>query len=142
MPSFFQMSLIDLSLERGSVRFPLIGSYTGPQVTALKAGTVALSDMALKEENLIAQTIQANPTPAGYRERKLLVRAHDPVTGERWNFSIPGYAGTPLLPDSDFLDPAGVNYLSFKTAFEAVVAGPISGNLLDLDSIEVTRGKK
>lgn len=141
--SYESISYIDDSLERAAVKFPLVSTYTGPQELALRNATNNLTDMTLAEYNIVSHHRTVDPVPAGHREEKLLVRAHDPSTGQKFSFSIPGFDNTiVMLPDSDFADLTDVQVAAFVTAFEACVANPVGDTLLDVDSIERTRGKK
>lgn len=141
--SYESISYIDDSLERAAVKFPLVSTYTGPQELALRNATNNLTDMTLAEYNIVSHHRTVDPVAAGHREEKLLVRAHDPSTGQKFSFSIPGFDNTiVMLPDSDFVDLTDVQVAAFVTAFEACVANPVGDTLLDVDSIERTRGKK
>lgn len=141
--NFSSYSYLDDSLERAAVRFPLLAAYTGPQELALRNATSNITDMTIAEYTVGSVHKTVDPIPAGHREEKLLVRAHDPTTGQKFTFSIPGFDVTiVMLPDSDFVSLADVQIAQFVTAFEAVVANPFNDVLLDVDSIERTRGKK
>jgi len=136
-------SFLDGSQEPASVKFNLIDGATYAQADTLRAAIEAMSSMLLRQwDNGITFVLDAG-LGVGSRETKLLIRCHDSVNGQKFSYSIPGFAtGIDLITGTDFLDLNDAEAAALVAAVEAIVRTPWYNNVVVVDSIERTRGYK
>jgi len=136
-------SFLDGSQEPGSVKFNLIDGATYTQANALRTALEPMSSMLLRSwDNGITFPLSSSPG-VGSRETKILIRCHDVVNGQKFSYSIPGFAtGIDLITGTDFLDLDDTEAAALVVAIEAVVRTPWYNNLVIVDSMERTRGQK
>jgi len=102
----------------------------------LKATTQGIE---VQETTVIADTVTAAgpaTTPLSQRENKWLLRYHDASNSKKYTAEVPCAKLTLLGVNSEFMDPAGAEFLALKSAFEAVVYSPDDANLCILDSAQ------
>jgi len=143
MPAYGSFSFLDGSQEPGSTKVQFVDGTTYTQALALKDAMEAVSSMLMRSWDFGVSYPLDSGLGVGSRELKLLVRCHDSVNGQKWSFSIPGFAtGINLITGTDFLDLADTEAAALVTAIEACVKTPWYANTVVVDSIERTRGQK
>lgn len=143
MPAYGSFSFLDGSQEPASTKVWFKDGTTYANADAMRTAMEALSSCLMRGWDFGVSYPLDSGLGVGSRELKILVRCHDSVTGQKWSFSIPGFAaGIDLITGTDFLDLADTEAAAFVTAAELVVRTPWYDNLVVIDSMERTRGMK
>lgn len=149
MPTgFANWSFLDLSNETASLKVKLKDGYTTPEVDALTTAIVDMTNLRLTNKASGFEFIVSAVRPGlGQREVAALVKAHDNTTFERLSFKVPGMHTAPVYDGvgTDKLKltvPGDTQAIALKTAIEAVVVHPVTGNAITVDEIWYSRGNK
>lgn len=140
---FSSFSFLDASGEPGSLKLPLKTTASGVQADAIRTALEPMSSMLLRSWIYGTEYVLSSAQGNGAREMKILVRCYDSVNGQKFSFSIPGFAtGINLIAGTDFLDLDDTEAAALVTAIQAAVVTPWYDNLVTVASMERTRGQK
>lgn len=143
MPAYGSFQFLDGSQEPASTKVNFVDGTTYANADAFRTAMEAMSSVLMRAWDFGVNYPLDSGLGVGSRELKILVRCHDSVNGQKWSFSIPGFAaGIDLITGTDFLDLADAEAAAFVAAAELVVRTPWYNNLIVVDSMERTRGYK
>ena len=149
-PHLYSELWVDQSAERTSWSLNLrdtvdIEATTAdPLLTALSTAVGAFMELgdtlgyAGSQLLISAPTAHSKQNSAGNREDKFLLEYHDDITAQKFVATIPmRKSGVNPPPGSDYIDIATGVGAALKTAFDAVVVAPVTGNTATLDAIKL-----
>lgn len=141
---FVTYTFKDESEEPAAARFLTKSTATGGQITALQTAVAAMSTMRLSTYTKGEDGLISSLPGTGRREMKYLIRCHDVSNMQRFSFIVPGVReDTVTIEGTDFVDLTNdTEAAALVAAIEAALVTPWYDNLVAVDSIEITRGKK
>lgn len=135
--------ITDYSGETSTAGFPVDDAITDLNITDLFNAVAGVTiGNAGQSTHVVAADKDAGPggnaaSKYAQREMKWLCRYHDATTLKKRTLEIPAAEAQLLTGNTDFMDTAAGAGATFKTAFEAHVKDPDTGNAVVLDSAEL-----
>lgn len=139
----FTIPIVDYANQESSARLPVLDAITDIELSAV---FVAVDDISLGNVGQSSLDL-ATPKDAGpggapgnkaaQRELKWLAKYHDAVTLDEHEMEIPTADYSLISGNTTFMDTGAGAGATFKTAFEAHVIAPVTGNAVLLDSAQL-----
>lgn len=139
----FKVPVIDYANKTSTVALPVGDGITDIDLTAL-FGAVDGMLIGNIDQSTLDKAVKKDAGPGGaaasqnaQRELKWLVSYHDAVTLDKHSLEIPCADANLIAGNTTNMDLAAGAGLAFLTAFEAHCIAPITGNAVELDSVEL-----